>query len=72
MGKSGKRDNENQRLLAKYSAAAFQMAAIIVLGALGGVYLDDYLQCSVKICTVVCTTVAVLLSVYVTIKDLIK
>jgi len=59
-------------MVAKYTSAAFQMAAIIVLGALGGKYLDQYLENSAKICTVIFTILAVFLALYLFIKDISK
>ncbi len=67
-----KKKNDNLRMVAKYTSAAFQMAAIIVLGALGGKYLDAYLQNSTKVCTIVLTIAAVFLSLYLFIKDITK
>lgn len=67
-----KKENDRMRMVARYTSAAFQMAAIIVLGALGGKYLDAYLENSTKVCTIVLTIVAVFLALYFFIKDISK
>lgn len=69
---NNKKENDRLRMVAKYTSAAFQMAAIIVLGALGGLHLDEYLENSVRVCTIVLTTLSVFLALYLFIKDISK
>lgn len=56
----------------KYSSMATQMALIIVAGALGGMQLDKYLETETPWFTGGLTIVAVFLSMYFAIKDLLK
>jgi len=48
------------------------MAAIIVLGALGGKWLDGYMGNEFKVWTLVLTIVAVAVALYYFIKDISK
>jgi len=48
------------------------MAAIIVLGALGGKWLDGYMRNEFKVWTLVLTIVAVAVALYYFIKDISK
>jgi len=65
-----KKKQDRLRLIAKYTSAAFQMAAIIVLGALGGKWLDSYFECSFKWWTLFLTVFSVGLALYFFIKDI--
>ena len=65
------KDNERLRIIAKYTSAAFQMAAVIVLGAFGGKYLDKYLETS-PVFTLILTVVSVGLALYLFIKDITR
>ncbi len=65
-------DKDKLRIIAKYTSAAFQMAAIIVLGALGGKYIDSYLESDFKVWTLVLTIVAAVVALYYFIKDISK
>ena len=65
-------DKERLRIVAKYTSAAFQMGAIIVLGALGGKLLDGYMGKDFKVCTLVLSIVAVAVALYYFIKDISK
>lgn len=56
----------------KYSSLATQMAVIVVAGALGGMQLDKYLQTKTPWFTGGLTILAVFLSMYFVIKDLLK
>ncbi|MCQ2253275.1 MAG: AtpZ/AtpI family protein [Bacteroidales bacterium] len=67
-----RKDKDRLRLVAKYTSAAFQMAAIIVFGALGGRYLDQTFETSFSVWTLVLTIVAVALALYFFIKDISK
>ncbi len=51
---------------------AFQMAAIIVGGVLGGIELDKWLKLKFPIFTLVLTLLSVFLAIYYFIKDIIK
>ncbi|MCR4560467.1 MAG: AtpZ/AtpI family protein [Bacteroidales bacterium] len=64
-------DKERLRIIAKYTSAAFEMAAVIVLGALGGRWLDGEFSTS-PVWTLVLTVVSVALGLYLFIKDIIK
>jgi hypothetical protein len=65
-------DKDKLRIVAKYTSAAFQMVVIILLGALGGKWLDAYLGNEFKVWTLVLTIVAVALALYYFIKDISK
>ena len=67
---NGKKKQPNAFI--KYSSMATQMAAIIVGGALGGVQLDKYLETESPWFTGGLTILAVFLSMYFAIKDLLK
>jgi len=56
----------------KYSGMAVQMAAIIVGGVLGGIYLDKWLALGFPLFTLVLTLLSVFLAIYYFIKDVIK
>ncbi len=57
---------------AKYSSLAFQMLAVILLGVVGGIKLDQYLKLKFPIFTILFTLVGVAFAVYLGIKDFIK
>ena len=66
-----KDDKQRLRLIAKYTSAAFQMAAIIVLGAFLGRYLDNTLDTK-PILTIIILLVSVIAALYFFIKDITK
>jgi len=66
-----KDDKRRLRLIAKYTSAAFQMAAIIVLGAFLGRYLDNTLDTK-PILTIIILLVSVFAALYFFIKDITK
>jgi len=66
-----KRDSDNLRNIAKYTTAAFEMVAVIVIGVLAGVWLDDYFATK-PIITVVLSLLSVAAGIYLFIKDVIK
>lgn len=68
--KNGKRKQPNAFL--KYSSMATQMAVIIVVFALGGIKLDEYLENEIAYATGGLTILGVILAMYFMIKDLIK
>jgi F0F1-type ATP synthase assembly protein I len=55
----------------KYSGMAFQMGAIILVGALAGRKLDGYFGLPRPWCTIVLSLLAIFLALYVSLKDLI-
>jgi len=61
---------ESARAFAKYSGMAFQMGAIVVLGVLGGQWLDKTLATD-RIFTLICSLIAVFLAIYIPLKDFI-
>lgn len=67
---NGKKKQPNDFI--KYSSLATQMALIVVAGALGGMQLDKYLQTETPWFTGGLTILAVFLSMYFAIKDLLK
>jgi hypothetical protein len=67
---NGKKKQPNAFL--KYSSMATQMAVIIVVFALGGMKLDEYLENEVGYATGGLTILGVILAMYFMIKDLIK
>ncbi|MBO4372187.1 MAG: AtpZ/AtpI family protein [Bacteroidales bacterium] len=66
-----KRDSDNLRNIAKYTTAAFEMVAVIVIGVLAGVWLDDYFATK-PIITLVLSLLSVAAGIYLFIKDVIK
>lgn len=57
---------------ARYSAMGFQMAAIIFLCTWAGVRLDEYLQLSIPVFTLVLSLASVVLSLYYFIRGISK
>lgn len=57
---------------AKYSNMAFQMLAIIGLGTFGGVKLDELVDWSFPIFTIILSLASVSMAIYISIKDLLK
>jgi F0F1-type ATP synthase assembly protein I len=57
---------------ARYSGIAFQMLVIILLGVWGGVKLDEWVEFQFPVFTVVFSILAVILSIYYVVKDLLK
>jgi F0F1-type ATP synthase assembly protein I len=56
----------------RYSSLAFQMAAIILAGVVGGIKLDKWLKMNFPIFTVVLSLASVGLAMYISLKDLIQ
>ena len=70
-----KKPKSNQSTLndyARYSGLAFQMIAIILVGVFGGMKLDDLVKWEFPVFTLVLTLLAVVLSMYYAVKDLIR
>lgn len=57
---------------ARYSNMAIQMIVILLIGVIGGRKLDQWLEPSFPVFTVVLSLLAVLLALYYAVKDLIK
>lgn len=57
---------------AKYTGIAFKMAAIIVIGVLAGLKLDEYFEIEKHLFTLIFTLLFVPLSIYSAVKDLLK
>ena len=76
MQKNQNKQTENKKpplySYAKYSGIAFQMLAIILIGVFGGVKLDEYLNLSFPVFTVILSILSVFFSIYYVIKDLMK
>jgi len=56
----------------KYSNLAFSMIAIILIGVFGGVKLDEWLELTFPVFTVILSILSVFLAIYYAIKDFIK
>ena len=60
------------KFYAKYSTLAFQMIAIILIGAFGGMALDGYLEWDFPIFTLVFTLLSVAGSVFYGMRELFR
>jgi len=67
-----KKEKKALKAYARYSSIAFQMLAIMLAGVLGGRELDRWLELQFPVFTLVLTILAVILSIYFVIKDLLK
>jgi ATP synthase protein I len=56
----------------RYSSLAFQMIAIILAGVFGGIKLDKIVRWEFPVFTLVLTILAVFMSIYYAVKDLIR
>jgi hypothetical protein len=56
----------------RYSSMGLQMAAIMLLGAWAGIQLDKHFEIKNNIFTATLTILAVIIALYLTIKDLLK
>ena len=56
----------------RYSGLAFQMIAIILAGFYGGIKLDKLVRWEFPVFTFLLTILAVILSIYYAIKDLVR
>ena len=68
----GKQKSPLNSSYAKFSGIAFQMFAIIAIGAFLGVKLDEYLDNNNNLFTIIFSLVAVLLAIYSVIRQIIK
>jgi F0F1-type ATP synthase assembly protein I len=64
-------NNKNFRGYVRYSSMAMQMMFVILAGTFGGLKLDQLLDVT-PLFTVIFVTLAVILSIYISIKDFIK
>lgn len=74
MGKQAK-DNKPKKPLndyARYSGMAVQMIAIILVGVLGGIKLDEYLSLSIPVFTLALTLLSVFAAIWYFIRDFLK
>lgn len=65
-------EKNNTNSILRYSGMGLQMGAIMLLGAWGGIQIDKYFGIENNIFTATLTILAVIIAVYLTIKDLIK
>lgn len=70
--KNKKQLTENLNNYARYSGMAFQMIAILLLGVFGGIKLDKLIQSNFPIFLVVFSLLAVILSIYLGLKDFLR
>lgn len=64
--------NPKSNAVLRYSGMGLQMGAIMLLGAWAGIQLDKHFKIENNIFTACLTILAVIIAVYLTIKDLIK
>ncbi len=80
MAATGKKKEENPQKkpplnnYIKYSALGFQMLAAILLGVLGGIYLDGRIRepDSFRLYTVIGSLLGVFLALYIPLRELLK
>ena len=73
--KNHQRNNKEQKKLnayAKYSSISIQMGLIIVIGTFGGKKIDIFFNLDFPIFTLILSISAVIIAVYLAIKDIIK
>ena len=56
----------------RYSGMAFQMIAIIVIGVVGGLKLDEWMNMKMPVFTAILSIISVAFAIYYFVKDLIK
>ena len=66
-----KKEKNKLKSYAKYSNIAFQMIAIIVIGAFGGLKLDEFLNWGIPVFTLLFTVLSVIVAIYISIKDVL-
>ncbi|PCJ25170.1 MAG: hypothetical protein COA97_08475 [Flavobacteriales bacterium] len=69
--KSSKKPKQ-PNLYVKFSGMAFQMGAIIGLGAWGGMQLDEKFQTESKLFTIVLSLTSIFIAMYLVIRDVIN
>ncbi len=70
--KYSKNYKQSLKSYAKYSALAFQMAAIIFIGTFGGYKADQYFGFEKHILTLILSLLSVIFAIYFAIKDFLK
>ncbi len=65
-------DNNHSNSILRYSSMGLQMAAIMIFGAWGGIQIDKHFGIKNNTFTAILTILAVIIAVYLTIRDLIK
>jgi ATP synthase protein I len=65
-------DNNKSNSILRYSGMGVQMGAIMLLGAYAGIQIDKHFGIKNNLFTAILTIVAVIVAVYLTIRDLIK
>lgn len=70
--KTNKQKKRHLNNYAKYSSIAFQMLVIILAGVFGGYKLDQWLDLTFPVFTVVLSLLSVILAIYTVVKDLLK
>ena len=73
--KKNKKSSKKPKQLNKYvkfSGMAFQMGAVIGLGAWGGVQLDEKFQNESKLFTIILSLASIFIAMYLVIKDVIN
>ena len=66
------RNRENLSNYARYTGIAFQMTIIILIGVIGGMKMDKWLNTKKPIFTAVFSLLGVIFAIYFVIKDLIR
>lgn len=72
MEPSSKKKKKSLVNYAQYTGIAFQMLIIILIGVFGGFKLDQWLNMSIPVFTVIFSLLAVILAIYSVTKDLIR
>lgn len=71
--KENKPKNENGfKNYAKYSSIAVQMLAIILIGVLGGIKLDEWIAWKFPVFTMIFSILSVFFAIYFVIRDFLK
>ena len=70
--KASKKEKRALKAYARYTSIAFQMLAIMLAGVFGGRELDKWVEWDFPVFTLILTILAVFLSIYTVIKDLIR
>lgn len=67
-----KKNRSSLNVYAKYSAIAFQMAAVILIGLWGGIRLDEYLELSYPVFTILLTFLSLGAALYYLFRGITK
>lgn len=66
------KEKKKTNLFARFSSAGIQMALLIIVGALGGQYLDDKSGNENPIYTIIFSLLAVVIGLYLIIKEVLN